>query len=218
MWNSAVTSTDNPKRAEQLAAVTLTAFTAACALTLISGTRFAPTGETKFVLAAAALLVPLSAFITRHDMRDRRIPNAFVLSALASGLIINAAFGGLAGLLSSLAGCALGLTLMLVPHVFGALGAGDVKLFAAVGSLFGAHAVPHLFLIVVVTAGAVALITSLSHGTLTRTMRGVIQLFAGLLPGRNVPRFEVPEDRGLTVPYGVAIMLGGAITLLFLPA
>jgi hypothetical protein len=49
-------------------------------------------------------------------------------------------------------------------------------------------------------------------------MLGVLRIFLGLLPGRSIPRFPVPEDRTLTVPYGVAIMIGGVITLALLPA
>jgi prepilin peptidase CpaA len=98
------------------------------------------------------------------------------------------------------------------------MGAGDVKLFAAVGALFGTRLVPSLFLVVLVTGGVLALLTALRSGTVRTTMLGVLRIFLGLLPGRSIPRFPVPEDRTLTVPYGVAIMIGGVITLALLPA
>ena len=37
------------------------------------------------------LLVPLAALIIYHDVRYRRIPNAFVLATLISGLTLNLA-------------------------------------------------------------------------------------------------------------------------------
>jgi prepilin peptidase CpaA len=170
------------------------------------------------VTAAAALLLPLAALITYHDVRYRRIPNPFVLSALVGGLVINTVARGGGGLLSGLGGCALAFALMFGLHLFCAMGAGDVKLFAAVGALFGTQIVLSLFLVVLVTGGALALLMALRSGSVRTTMIGVLGIFAGLLPGRSIPKFSVPEDRTLTVPYGVAIMIGGVITLALLPA
>src|ERR1051325_2485651 len=79
-----------------------------------------------------ALLVPLAALITYYDSLYRRIPNAFVLATLAGGLAMNTIYSGAAGAWASAGGCALAFVLMFVLHVFGAMGAGDVKLFAAI--------------------------------------------------------------------------------------
>src|SRR5687767_15779512 len=85
------------------------------------------------------ILIPLAVLIIYHDVRYRRIPNPFVLATLISGLSINLALGGLNGALNSVGGCVLAFILMFILHVFGAMGAGDVKLFAAIGSVIGAQ-------------------------------------------------------------------------------
>ena len=59
------------------------------------------------LMASLILLVPLAIIIIYYDVRYRRIPNAYVLAALISGLTINTLFGGLWGVASSLAGCVL---------------------------------------------------------------------------------------------------------------
>src|SRR5687767_11274043 len=87
------------------------------------------------------LLLPLAIIITYYDVRYRRIPNAFVLATLAGGIAINSIFSGLAGLYGSLGGFALAFVLMFTLHIFGAMGAGDVKLFAAIGAVTGASLV-----------------------------------------------------------------------------
>ena len=160
-----------------------------------------------------ALLAPLAVIITYYDVRYRRIPNAFVLATLASGVIINTVYGGWRGALASLGGCAIAFMLMFVLHVFGAMGAGDVKLFAAVGSLVGAHMVLPTFLVVVLTGGALALLLMLHTGAVRATMHRVLQILVGLLPGWELPRFSVPTDRKHTIPYGVAITFGSLISL-----
>ena len=44
-------------------------------------------------------------------------------------------------------------------------------------------------------------------------MQRVLQILVGLLPGWQLPRFSVPADRRLTIPYGVAITFGSLISL-----
>jgi prepilin peptidase CpaA len=164
-------------------------------------------------IVIAALLIPLAFIITYYDVRYRRIPNAFVLATLASGLIVNTIFGGWRGTVASLGGCGIAFVLMFALHVFGAMGAGDVKLFAAVGSLTGANLVLPTFVVVILTGGALALLLTIRAGAARATMQRVLQILVGLLPGWEIPRFAVPVDRKHTIPYGVAITFGSLISL-----
>ena len=168
---------------------------------------------TTTTIAALSLLLPLTAIITYFDVRYRRIPNVFVLATLVSGLIINFMAAGATGLWASAGGCLLAFGLMFVLHVFGAMGAGDVKLFAAVGSVVGTGLVPETFVVILLTGGALAVYTILRNGTVLTTLTRVLQIFVGLLPGWHIPRFDVPADRRHTLPYGVAITLGSLISL-----
>jgi prepilin peptidase CpaA len=156
-------------------------------------------------------LVPLAVVIIYHDVRYRRIPNLFVLATLISGLTLNFAMGGLHGAVNSIGGCVLAFILMFGLHVFGAMGAGDVKLFAAIGSVIGAPVVLPTFVVVVLTGGLLALISTLRSGVFGTTMHRVLQILVGLLPGWQMPKFSVPADRRLTIPYGAAITIGAIV-------
>lgn len=160
-----------------------------------------------------ALLVPLAALITYYDARYRRIPNAFVLATLVAGLSINTFSGGWGGAWASASGCLLAFILMFMLHVFGAMGAGDVKLFAAIGSVVGAPLVVPTFFIVVLTGGVLGVVTMIRGGVVRETLWRVAQIFVGLLPGWEMPRFSVPTERRHTIPYGVAITFGSLISL-----
>lgn len=157
-------------------------------------------------------LVPLAASVIYNDVRYRRIPNVLVLTALIAGLAINVAFGGFHGLTTSLLGFALGFGPMLLLHIFGAMGAGDVKLFGAVGSILGASLMPTTLVVVVMIGGVLAIYTTLRAGTMLTTLHGVFRIFVGILPGWEMPRFAMAPDRRHTIPYGVAIMLGSLIS------
>ncbi|MFL6230387.1 MAG: prepilin peptidase [Pyrinomonadaceae bacterium] len=160
-----------------------------------------------------ALLVPLAVLITYYDARYRRIPNAFVLATLVSGLAVNSFFGGLAGTWTSAGGCLLAFVLMFMLHVFGAMGAGDVKLFAAIGAVVGASLVIPTFLTVVLVGGVLAVVTMVRGGLVRETLWRVAQIFVGFLPGWEMPKFSVPAERRHTIPYGVAITFGSLISL-----
>ena len=159
-----------------------------------------------------AVLVPLAASVIYHDVRYRRIPNMVVLSALIAGLAINSAFAGWQGLGSSLLGFGLGFVPMLLLHMFGAMGAGDVKLFGAVGTILGVSVMPITLVLVAMLGGALAVFSTLRAGTMLTTLHGVLRIFVGILPGWEMPRFAMAPDRRHTIPYGVAIMIGSLIS------
>jgi prepilin peptidase CpaA len=165
------------------------------------------------IIITAAFLVPLALIISYYDVRYRRIPNPFVLATLAVGIFTNAILGGMSGALASLGGCALAFFLMFMLHVFGAMGAGDVKLFAAIGSVMGSSLVLPTFFVVVLTGGLLAFVSMLRAGAVRSTLHNVLLVLVGLMPGWKMPRFAVPADRRYTIPYGVAITLGSLISL-----
>ncbi len=53
------------------------------------------------------------------------------------------------GLAFGLKGLAVGFGLLFIPYLFGAMGAGDVKLLAAIGSFIGAAEVARVLLLTV---------------------------------------------------------------------
>lgn len=165
------------------------------------------------VVMKLLLLVPLAVSVIYYDVRFRRIPNVLVLAALIAGLTINISFGGAPGALSSLGGFAVAFVPMFLMHIFGAMGAGDVKLFAAVGAVVGIALVPITFVVVVMLGAALAVYSMIRSRTVFSTLHGVLRILVGILPGWEMPRFSLPANRQHTIPYGVAIMLGSLISV-----
>ena len=165
-------------------------------------------------VAVALVLVPMAIMITYMDIRYRRIPNKLVLVTLIGGIAVNTVAGGTSGLLASLEGMGLAFGLMFFLHAFGTMGAGDVKLFAAIGSVLGISLVIPTLLVVAVTGGVFAILKMIHAKRVTSTMLGVLHFFIGLLPGQRIPRFEIPADRSYTLPYALPICCGSLIALL----
>ena len=109
--------------------------------------------ETVMVGALAALLV--TAMWT--DLRASRIPNWLTFSAMSFALVVHAWVGGLQGAIFGLTGLGSGLGLFLILYVSGSIGAGDVKLMAAVGALVGPSGAFLSGLLAIMVGGAYAL-------------------------------------------------------------
>jgi prepilin peptidase CpaA len=86
---------------------------------------------------------------TITDLRSRRIPNWLVLPFLPLGIAVSAWFGHWHGVVQSLEGAGLGIVIFGILYWKFGMGAGDVKLCAAIGAWIG----PSQFLIAVLMTG-----------------------------------------------------------------
>jgi len=163
-------------------------------------------------IATGLIFMPLVLSITYMDVRYRRIPNKQVLTILLCGIAVNAFFGAWHGVVASVSGMLIAFALMFTLHVLGTMGAGDVKLFAAIGAVLGSSLVLPTFVIVAVTGGILAICKMVYERRAAATMLRVGQVFIGLLPGQTVPRFSVPADPTYTLPYAVPICLGSVVS------
>jgi prepilin peptidase CpaA len=162
-------------------------------------------------IVTALLFLPLAVGIIYMDVRHRRIPNNLVLVTLIVGLAINSYYGAWNGLISSLVGLVIAFGLMFLFHLFGTMGAGDVKLFAAIGALVGSSIIIQTFLIVAITGGVLAVCKMVYARRAAATMLGVAQFFVGLLPGQSIPRLRAADPQQ-TLPYAIPICLGSVLS------
>ncbi len=91
------------------------------------------------------------------DLRSSRIPNVLTFTAMAIGPIAHAYLAGSQGILFSLKGLGAGLGLFLLLYALGGIGAGDVKLMGAVGSMVGPYGALVSGLLTILIGGVYAL-------------------------------------------------------------
>lgn len=139
------------------------------------------------------------------DLRTRRLPNPLTMGLAAIGVAYAAwGIGGLS-IGASLAGLALGLALMLPGHLIGATGAGDVKLFAAVGAFIGPVHILSAFLYTALAGGGLAVLISIMRRRLRQTVGSTARLIA--TAGANAPAIESPLEHN-RFAYAPAIAVG----------
>ena len=143
-------------------------------------------------MAAAVVFAAMAAF---WDLRTRRIPNWLTLPAIVLGVAANAAKSGVPGLWTGLTGTLVGAGLFIIPFAMGGMGAGDVKMLAAVGAIAGPQAAFRTFLYGAIVGGVMAAALVLGKAYL---LRGRTQgLSAGLKQ---------------SFPYGLAVFVGTLLT------
>jgi len=145
------------------------------------------------------------AAATVVDLRTRRIPNLITAPLAVIGLSIAAAGYGRLSLAASLLGVIVGLGFMLPGHLVGATGAGDVKLFAAAGSLLGPVATVHAFLYTAIAGGVLALVVAMQRRRVWHT----VGTTARLATGDRMATAEIESpDTDNRFAYGPAIAVG----------
>jgi prepilin peptidase CpaA len=161
------------------------------------------------------ILVLCAAFF---DARSRRIPNWLTVSGVLAGLALNTfLYPGMSGLWFAFKGLALGFGVYLALHLVRAMGAGDVKLMAAVGSIVGAGDWFGIFLLTAVAGGILAILVSILKGRLGKTLFNVGFILSEMKSMRPAylknEELDVKSDKGVRMPHGVVIAVG---TLAFL--
>ena len=79
------------------------------------------------------LLITILMVATVMDLRTDRIPNAFILISLMTGLIYQYHTSGIQTTLISMMGILFSILLLFPTFMIRALGAGDIKLFGVIG-------------------------------------------------------------------------------------
>lgn len=174
-------------------------------------------GVWQFWSLAILLLAMLGALL--NDLRWRRIPNGLVLAVLGAGLLSHVIgpsgnggglFSGAPGALGirgAMLGALTGLSLFLPLYGLRAMGAGDVKLMAAIGSFSGPADAVNLALFILCMGGVLALARMLVTGSTRRVLVNVQLVLLPVFHGG--PRaFDPATQSADRMPYALAMAAG----------
>ena len=163
--------------------------------------------------AAAALIVAAAAMF--WDLRTRRIPNELTFGAAAVALGYGLIAGGPWGLLMAAAGWLAGAALFFPIFALGGMGAGDVKLLAALGAWLGPVDAVWLAIFASISGGVIGAVVALYHGYLRQAGTNIWMMLthwraAGLQPVAGLTLRDAGAPR---LAYAVPIAIGVVVTL-----
>jgi prepilin peptidase CpaA len=162
-------------------------------------------------LLLAALIA--AAFYT--DVRTMRIPNALTAGGTLAGLAYHTAIAGYSGLIYSGKGLIAGFGMLFVLYLVGALGAGDVKLFAAIGAAAGLPYVVQCLLYSVLYSGMIgAVLIALRKRWMQRAFPFFCDFIASLWLKDYRRLLDADKRASLRFPFMYAV-LPAAITAWF---
>lgn len=173
------------------------------------------------------ILILLIISTSYFDVKEKRIPNKITLPVILWGLLSSVVFNGFDGFKFSLTGFIAGLGIFMIPYILGGMGAGDVKLMAAIGALKGWEFSLLTALFGALTGGIIVIIYLIPQkklGISLLKMLGIIlvPILKILSYSIDKPFINKPlhffidlkvESEKCYVPYGLAIGIGGLLVL-----
>ena len=161
----------------------------------------------------AVMILLLLAFAT--DIRKQIIPNRITLSFFVIGVIYQYLAFGIIGLTASLIGAASGFLPLLLLHVMKGIGAGDVKLFGAIGAWLGWLITLQLLMYSILFAGLIGIILLAAR---VAWIRSVIRSLGQLFPLTRGRSFSVSTGQGRrqNFPFMLAVAPAAAALMISL--
>jgi len=175
------------------------------------------------VQAVPVIIVLLAALATTvTDLWKFKIYNVVTVPLLISGLAYHFLVGGVAVLGNSLLGMFFGFGILFFFYVMGGMGAGDVKLMAAVGAWLGLPITFHVFIASSLAAGLYSVVLMVLSSSLVETWTNIQILCLRIaVIGRHLgtgQRIEAlvkqPDRRLRVVPFAAMVMVG-TVSLMF---
>jgi prepilin peptidase CpaA len=147
-----------------------------------------------------------------YDIRLRRIPNWLTFPAVLIGVGLNWFLYETSGLWFALQGLGLAFAVYFILYLLRGMGAGDVKLMAAVGAAVGPMNWLGILVLTSVFGAVTGILLIAFKGRLRRTFanmgRILLSLGRGKVPYAQNPELDVRSDKGMRLPHGALIALG----------
>ena len=162
-------------------------------------------------MATLIFALIISSIAAGLDIRSRRIPNWLTCSATLFGVGYHTILNGGHGFLFGAEGLFLGLALLIVFYALGGMGAGDVKLLAAVGALLGPKGVFITFIFTALVGGIYAMVLLFFRFRLIGTAVRLSTMFSSLRCGVSFSTSNT-DGEPPALNYGVCIAIGVFLT------
>ena len=165
------------------------------------------------IASVIVLALALAASVT--DLRNGRIPNVLTFGGALAAIIFHGFRGGGAGLLMASGGWIAGAAVFFPAFALGGMGAGDVKLLAALGAWLGPADAMWLAIYSGIAGGVLALSVALASGYLRQAMANIRLLLthwcvSGVGP---LDQVSLAGSNGPRLAYAVPIFVGTLATI-----
>jgi Flp pilus assembly protein protease CpaA len=145
------------------------------------------------------------------DLKYRRIPNLLTVTGLLVALLMRG-IQGADPLIDGVIGAGVAALVSLPLFAAGALGGGDGKLLIAIGGFMGPARLAGALLMIALVGGVIGVLDAFRRGLLVPVILNCLDLLKHWATfGRKGRRVALAMPGAVTIPYGVAIAIGGVM-------
>lgn len=149
------------------------------------------------------------------DIKSRKILNIITLPTIIFGFVYNFYISGFEGFLFSGKGFLVGLCVLMIPYLLGGMGAGDVKLMAAIGALMGTSFVFYSFIYTALIGGLIGLLLIIKKRGLINSTKALLFNLIYFRSSLGSIMMSNDKNSSISFAYGIAIVLGTFCTLIW---
>lgn len=162
------------------------------------------------MLARYIILVLLLTAAVLQDLGSYRIRNITSVIGLAAGLIINLILEGSEGLLLSIIAACIPFIFLIVLFALRMLGAGDIKLFCAIGAVMGIRFILLAMVFSFLSGGIIAIILIIIRGNYSERLRHLAEYIKTCFLTRSFQPYSDPGNKsnGSKFHFSIAIAAG----------
>lgn len=151
------------------------------------------------------------------DLRTARIPNWLTLGAAVAAVVVAALLNGAVGVAISITAWTVATLFWIPLYALGGMGAGDVKLIAALGAWLGLSEIVHVALYAMLAGAAMAIAVAAARGCAGQMLRNVRLLLThwrvvGFAP---YPQLTLASGKNPRLAYAVPVF-AGTVTAIWL--
>lgn len=166
-----------------------------------------------FLVFKVYLLISTLMLALYHDVKEQKIKNYVTYSAAFLGLTSNVAEYGLDGLGSALLGWLTPVIVLGLFYIANIMGAGDIKLFAAIGAIMGLSFTMYSFAYSVYFGGLIALIILYKKKQFRQRMYRIYEYLYFVAATRKIAPYCAKSDNRSKFIFSAAIVPGTILHL-----
>ena len=163
------------------------------------------------------ILVPGILYASWVDGKEKRVPNWLNALLLAAGMLMQCGHAEGRGIWISLGGALVGFGVLIVPWMIHGMGAGDVKLMAAIGAWFGPVMTLWAFLVGAILGGVIGIVMIVCSGRIRQASTNMTTIMVKMSnPAHWFTDFGGAKSFGESsqlLPYGIPLTMGSISVL-----